>query len=606
MKQNPNKTPLALVTLAACLALSGCASPKIEARVKAGNQEVIDNSRPAVSSEGIGKNAGKMVAGGSADADQRAQEQAAQVVLRRASKPWVASVSVPMGAGEKLPSVFQEPVKLNFSDARSGGKVSLRVVAERITAATGVPVRIKPDVFSSGGTSQGMAPPMPASASGGGVPPPVPGVPPGATPGSAAMSSTQFAGVPRASSVAKDPSLDGFSMRWNGSLEGYLNHITDLTNLSWEYRDGVVVIERFRTEFFEIAFLDSETSYSMGMNASDQGSTGSSGGANISGGSSTSNASVDVSEKGKSNVVSTILSAINQVIRDVPGSSAVRSDGSGRIAVTTTKETMTKVRDFVRAENESLLRQAQVQFDIYSVRTLESNERGISWDAVLNSLSDGISTKIRTPQSVVDPKTAGSIGFSVIDPSSRSARFGNSNAILQLLNQYGTATQHRPISLLTLNRQWARKASLGSKAYVSETTPAPTSIAGGGGGTPGLKTATITTGDRYLAQPYVMDNNTVVLKFGIGLSSLVELKDFTSGQGPFEQKVQTPETTNIIDQSTIALKTGQVLVITGMSRIVASERTNTLTEDASVGAGGSKKVIREREDFIIFVRPTIL
>ena len=45
-------------------------------------------------------------------------------------------------------------------------------------------------------------------------------------------------------------------MRWSGSLEGYLDLVTDQLSLSWEYRDGVVVIERFRTEFFEIAALE--------------------------------------------------------------------------------------------------------------------------------------------------------------------------------------------------------------------------------------------------------------------------------------------------------------------------------------------------------------
>jgi hypothetical protein len=71
----------------------------------------------------------------------------------------------------------------------------------------------------------------------------------------------------------------------------------------------------------------------------------------------TASSSHEVSERGRANVLASILAAINQIMKDVPGSSAVRSDGSGRIAVTTTKETMSKVRDFVRVENESLLRQ---------------------------------------------------------------------------------------------------------------------------------------------------------------------------------------------------------------------------------------------------------
>jgi type IVB pilus formation R64 PilN family outer membrane protein len=341
----------------------------------------------------------------------------------------------------------------------------------------------------------------------------------------------------------------------------------------------------------------------MGLNASDQGSTSPASAATT--GQIASNASTDISEKGKSSAVTSILAAIQQIIRDVPGSNAVRSDGSGRITVTTTKETMTKVREFVRAENEALLRQAQIQFDIYSVRSSEGSERGVDWNLVLRSLSDAAALKVSSP-AMLSGASAGELGFSVLSPSetssNRAVRFADTSAILKLLSEQGSATQHRPVSLLTLNRQWARKASLGSQAYVSETTPGAASNVNGAVGAPGLKTSTITTGDRYLAQPHILDNNTVVLKFGIGLSSLVGLPSFVSAG----QTVQTPEVTNIIDQSTIALKAGQILVITGLSRIVTHDSTRTLGEDTPVGIGGSKKLIRQREDFIIFVRPTIL
>ena len=70
--------------------------------------------------------------------------------------------------------------------------------------------------------------------------------------------------------------------------------------------------------------------------------------------------------------------------------------------------------------------------------------------------------------------------------------------------------------------------------------------------------------------------------------------------------MQTPETTAIDDQATVALKAGQILVITGLSRIVSSDARRTLGESAPVGIGGSKTQARMREEFVIFVRPTIL
>lgn len=588
-------------SLAVCVlaSLGACAVPGIGWRVAKDHEEGSKTVAPVV--DGRASADGPIAAdvpGGAADADRRAAEQRSQIVLRRALRPWVASVSVPMGSNEKLPSVFQDPVRLNFDDSASGGKVGLRTVAERVTAVTGVPVRVKPDVF---GESPSSYPPARTSA----APPPLPAGVPLPTLSDAAG---RAAPPVRAPMVVRETGVNAIGMRWNGSLEGFLNHVTDLTNLSWEYREGVIVIERFRTEFFEIASLDGETSYSMGLNSSDQGNTGTSGGGSgSSGGLSTNNANADVSEKGKSAALTTIMASVTQILAGVPGSGVVRSDGSGRLAVTTTKETMTKVRDFIRAENESMLRQAQIQFDIYSIRRDESDERGIEWGLMIQSISRALEMGVNSPTSL-SGLGAGNVSFSILggtgSPSRLARVMGDSKAVLNLLSQYGNSTQHRPVSLLTLNRQWARKASLGSKAYVSETVPGAASSLGAGA--PGLKTATVTTGDRYLAQPHILDNNTVVLKFGVGLSSLIQIADFTSGSGATQQTVQTPEISNLIDQSTVALRAGQLLVITGLSRIVTNDDSRTLTEGAPWLAGGSKKLSRQREDFVIFVRPTIL
>jgi type IVB pilus formation R64 PilN family outer membrane protein len=589
-----------LACLASLAALSGCAEPGVTQHVQADHALGLTGTSSlhadrTLAEQGVG------ASGSQTDADRRAAEQAARPVLRRARSAWVGSVSVPMGSSERLPSIFTEPVRLNFDDAATGGKVSLRTMADRITSVTGVPVRLKADVFATG-DSPARSAPLPSA--------PIAPMPP-TLPTFAGRTAGGPEGVPQTMPPAPAPretSVHAVAMRWSGSLEGYLDLVTDQLSLAWEYRDGVVVIERFRTEFFEIAALESETDYHLGLSGADQANATSSG--NGGGGTnSTASSSNEVNEHGKSNVIGSILAAIGQIIKDAPGSSVVRSDGSGRIAVTTTKETLSKVRDFVRVENESLLRQAQVQFDVYSVTRNESDERGIEWNAVLSALGGAYTGSFGSPTTLASA-TAANVGFSILTPTQSGAatpatrHFGGSSALLKLLSEYGVSTQHREVSLLALNRTWDRKSSLGGRAYVSATIPGAASTTGVGA--PGLVTSTVTTGDRYLAQPFILDNNTVVLKFGIGLSSLVNLVNFTSGTGTAQQTVQTPETTAINDQSTVALKAGQILVITGLSRLVSSDDRRTLTDDAPIGLGGSKTQSRLREEFVIFVRPTIL
>ena len=592
----PRRRAVLAMTVLLAAALGGCAEPGVTGHVLADHVAGVVGTAPLHAERPLAQQ-GPGAAGSQADADRRATEQAARPVLRRARNAWVGSVSVPMGSGERLPSIFTEPVRLNFDDAASGGKVSLRTMADRITAVTGVPVRLKADVFAAADATTHPAS-LPAHA-----PMPLPTLQ-----GHASASADAAGTAPWAPATPRDTSVNAVAMRWSGSLQGYLDQVTDQLNLSWEYRDGVVVIERLRTEFFEIAALESETDYHLGLSGADQANASSSGSGG-GGTNSTASSSNEVSEHGKSNVIGSILAAVGQIIKDVPGSSVVRSDGSGRIAVTSTQETLSKVRGFMRAENESLMRQAQVQFDVYSVTRNESDERGIEWSALLSALGGAYTASFGSPATLASTTAAG-VGFSILTPAQSgvtnavTSRFGGSSALLKLLSEYGVSTQHREVSLLALNRTWDRKSSLGGRAYVSATIPGAASTTGVGA--PGLVTSTVTTGDRYLAQPFILDNNTVVLKFGIGLSSLVSLVNFSSGTGTSQQTVQTPETSAINDQSTVALKAGQILVITGLSRTVSSDDRRTLTDEAPIGLGGSKTQSRMREDFVIFVRPTIL
>src|SRR5262249_16505591 len=239
----------------------------------------------------------------------------------------------------------------------------------------------------------------------------------------------------------------------------------------------------------------------------------------------------------------------------------------------------------------------------------ESDERGIEWSAVLSALGGAYTASFGSPTTLASASAAG-VGFSILTPAqsgvtnSVTSHLGGSSALLKLLSEYGVSTQHREVSLLALNRTWDRKSSLGGRAYVSATIPGAASTTGVGA--PGLVTSTVTTGDRYLAQPFILDNDTVLLKFGIGLSSLVNIATFTSGTGSTEQTVQTPETTAIDDQATVALKAGQILVITGLSRVVSSDDSRRLWEQAPMLLGGSRTLGRMKEEFVIFVRPTIL
>ena len=199
----------------ACLFLAGCETTKTLRNATTEHALAGVAVDKVLGDSSLSMQGGVDVRGGQADTNRRAAEQASSVVLRRSAKAWISATSVPTGSGQQLPVVFSEPVRLNFDD-----RPTLRTMAERLTALAGVPIRIKSDV--SGEPAGGVARMVPIT-----IPAP--------------------AGSPAAPIALRDSGPTSVPMKWTGSLEGYLNHITDLTGLSWEYRDCVVVIERLRT-----------------------------------------------------------------------------------------------------------------------------------------------------------------------------------------------------------------------------------------------------------------------------------------------------------------------------------------------------------------------
>ncbi|MCR2747605.1 hypothetical protein [Limnobacter parvus] len=505
------------------------------------------------------------VRGGVNAANRSAEIQKKPNVLRQASRSWVGSVMVPVNADDKLPAAFSSDYVMNFADGRAS--LPLPVVAARLSQIVGIPVRIQQDVFSSPDSGSNLL----------------------------STGSPDSGGA--AISAIKSSTLSAANMNWSGSLSGFLDNLTDQLGLSWEYRDGSIMIMRFTTETYEIATFPNGYNYSI-----NSGASGSTTGEGV-----TTTSQLNVTEEGVLNGLESIVAVVQKMVESTPGSEVIIADGSGRMVVKTSRDMQSLVREFIRAENANMLRQVQVQLDIYSVSTSNADEFGVDWSAFYRSLAGNYGIDVTSPTTLTGID-AGSIS-AIILPGGTSAnarRFANSNAVINALNEIGDNVQHRPISLVALNRQWARKARLNTTGYLSETTPSVSTGLGGGSGVPGLTTSSITTGDQYAVMPFILENNTVMLKMGLSLSDLLDLFEVTTGSGETLQRVQTPNTSSISDQYTVALRPGEVMAVTGLSRDVSTNSNRTLASGISLLFGGSRAASNTRENFIVFIRAVIL
>ena len=580
------------IIAAAAVAITGCATPTGLAQKKSTVTERGQIMQVALPGKSLPVTATTVGTAPFAEA----QAGLKKPVVRFASKAWHGARMADVQDDAVLPPIFSETFKINFDDRASQGRVDLAVVAERLSRISGVPVRIKSDVYGGDGASAPIAPQAPMSSVPSAPLPsplPMPAGGPGANTALPAVPASVSDAQPQGASFQQPvTSISSLEMRWDGSLTSFLDHLTARLNLSWSYRDGAVVIERFVTESFELTSFGGIQDYKMALTGGNSGS----GGGETSGSASST---LDLTESGKMAALDSLKLSVEATVKP-SGGSVVLNEGTGRFFVTATKDVMGRVRDLIKTEDASLQRQAHIQFDVYSVLSNESDETGVDWSIVYQGLTSAWGATVRSPASLTGTSAA-STGISILSSATGSAaRFGGSAAVVNLLNEVGNSASYRPVSMIALNRHWARKTNLKVDGYVSETTPSTSSSAGSGA--PGLKTSSITTGDKFMVQPAILDNGAILLKFGVSLTELLGLLDVTAGSGDTLQKVQTPVTSGTDDQGTIRLQPGEAMVVTGLSRRLASSDRRALADGAPVAFGGSRKDGFKREDFLIVVR----
>lgn len=579
-----NKIKTSVVGCAVVALTTGCAA-NLDQRITTQSQSLPDGAIAAsLHSHPATYGATGHVAARGADL-QRTQ------LVRHVSSPWIGGIQSVSKVEDKLPAIFNDNFVLDFGSS----KVSLSVVAARLTRLTNIPVRVRLDEGSQNGggrASQGSsAGPRPAA-----LPTPIlqPGAPLPKLLNGGAAPDLGVSLPASAVSAETEITVDAVNMKWNGRLRDFLDHLTNTLSLSWEYRDGAVVIMRLVSETYEVAAFPGVQNFAMSSGGSGSGKSGSS----DAGMDSQSNTSV--SQQGSMDVRQSLLKTVQELISKVPGSSATWADGSGRMVVVTSKEAQASVREFLRKENKALRTMVNVTFDLYSVKTKDSDEKGVNWTSVFQSLNQKYGLTFSSP-GLLTGATVGVLGG--------SATWGNgtttTTAMLALLSQYGETSQHRPISITTLNGMWDTKSRVSTDGYLKETTPGLSSSSGSAGA-PGLKTDTVTTGDQFAVLPYVQQDNNIILKYSINLSDLIGMFDVTTGSGETLQKVQTPKIEAVNASSTISLAPGQTAVITGLSRTIAKRDDSRLGQEIPVALGGSRKLEFQREHFLILVRATPL
>jgi type IVB pilus formation R64 PilN family outer membrane protein len=491
--------------------------------------------------------------------------------VTRIKSNYLGGAAIEMTYASQLPQQFFETISLR---SKGGGFGTVAQAAKNINLATGIPVRVNPDVDVRVVT---------ASPGVGGV---------------GAGLNDLVRDMPSASSIQTNSSTKPVRLDYQGTLIGYVRDVANAGGVEWEYTDGSINFFRMVTKTFNLSNaspgdIDMSDSMTKGGSAS-TGQAGGQGGTSTGGFTSTSSVGV----KGKYNFW-TLFKDQLATASTIGGKIAI-NEGTGTITVTDTKDAVGKIEKMILRENAILGRQVSVDVRVIKVDINKGSESGVNLNAVYSLFnSAGAVTRTATfgaPGSLTTA-AAGSLTFAVKDPTSS---FTGSTAAIQALNTFGNIVSDNTSTVVTSNRVPAMSGQFSTKGFLAQTTPATGGAVAGGAGVPGLTPGSVTTGSFMRILPTIRDNNTVMLNLSVDLSDLLGLGSATTGEGSTMQQIQWANTSGNKTISSLLLNQDEAMVMVG----IGGDGVNS-SEAYGIG-GGSRTANKTKSIFVIVVTPRIM
>jgi type IVB pilus formation R64 PilN family outer membrane protein len=492
---------------------------------------------------------------------------------------WLGKNIVKVGQ-PSLPPVFFEPATFD----RSVG--SLSEVVERITLRSGIPTKVSADALAvASSILQGGSGTQPGVTAGVGpdgqaIQPRVPPIP------MSAFGAVQ----PRQPAQVR-------IVYTSGNFKGLLDTVAARFGVYWKYSDGVIQFFHTDSRTFQVNAIPGDASLTASVNSGATSTGGVTGGAG--GGAASSTGSTGVSANNTQNTaVASRLSVYSSIEKSVAAmlssyGKVVSSPATGTITVVDTPDALERVASFIDNENKTLSRQVVINVTVLSVSLNESDEYGINWDLVYNTLN----AKYGIRNTVAASTNA--VGFSAGILSTSTSKFAGSTVLINALSDQGKVRRQTTASVVTLNNQPVPVQVARQTSYLQSS---QTTVTAQVGTTTSLIPGTVTSGFNMSILPHVLANGTVMLQFSTDISALRSIRTVTSNGSTIESPEM--DTRNFLQR--VAMKSNETLVISGF------EQTDENTDNSGVGHpanflfGGGIKANSNKEVIVILITPTMV
>lgn len=499
-------------------------------------------------------------------------------VLKQMNELWVDTK--PTEISTKSLGAKATPLDCNLTFSPKA-PVSLDEFSRIVMTLCGVSVQITADATQAitGGMSGGVTP-IPMASASPGLPPPTLG------PGASNMMMP-----PPSSSIFSTGASDSISgISWvNRPLSGLLDLVTARLGLGWKYDNNAVSIFYTDTRVFQLYSIPGKTTMSSKVAS---GATSGGGSGEQTGGFSADGSNQSTAISFETDIVKDIEKALATMISPSIGRMSV-SPSTGTVTVTDRPDVLRRIKAFLDTENKRITRQVLLNVRVLSVQVSGSDSLGLDWNAVYESVSNGISGGIQTIAQDAVSAASAFAGVRILKGDT------DASLLINALSQQGNVSTVSSPSVTTLNLKPAPILVGRQTTYLARTES--TMNTGGEGSSQTLEPGTVTTGFNMTLLPYLMEGQDMLLQYSINLSALTGLKTIEAGSS----KIEMPEVDNRIFNQSVRMRSGETLVLSGFDQIseVGNKAGRGSPEFWLLGGNGNRSTTRDV--IIVLITPIV-
>ncbi|GAB0154503.1 PilN family type IVB pilus formation outer membrane protein [Marinobacterium sp. BA1] len=373
-----------------------------------------------------------------------------------------------------------------------------------------------------------------------------------------------------------------FSVVYHGTLKGLMDQLTARFGVYWDWNSDATQIRVFRedTRTYRVAALMGSSSMKTNVNATSNGGS--------------SESSMEFTESVWESLELSIQSMLSS-----NGRISV-TPATGTLSVTDTPSVLERVDQFMASQNDAMSKQVILNVRVLSVNLSKNDNYGIDWDLAFKNLSEtyGISFS-----SAFNPaETASNLGLRILsdanNPNASINRWTGSSAMFSALSQQGKVSQMTSAAVTTLNNQPVPVRVGRQQAYLASTeTTISDNVT-----TTSLSPGTIDTGFNISLVPHITTDRSLLLQFGMDISSLVSLESFASG----ESVIQIPQTESRNFLQRVRMNSGETLIVAGFENSNMDTHSQGIGDANRTWAGGGVSGDHERNALVVLIQPIIL